>query len=328
MAAAGAACARASEEGHAGARFPWESADTGEEVTPRWLPDPDLPARLVPISTGDLELHISADIAYAATQYWQVTGDDDWYAGRGCEIVIATAAYWASRAERLEERQAYGYRGVIGPEQYHERVDNNQFTNRMARWNLRAGLAALAWLEAEHPERRQVVTADLGLTDDHVAAWADIADRMYLPVGADGVIEQFDGYLGLADLDLSAMEPRTRSIQSILGIEGVQRTRVIKQPDVLAAMHLLPDEFSAAEMGANYAFYAPRTDHTHGSSLGPATMAVMACRPARSTRPTSTSCAARLPTWPTAAATRTTGSMGRPRVARGSRWSSASPACA
>jgi trehalose/maltose hydrolase-like predicted phosphorylase len=277
----GVARARARDEGLAGARYPWESADTGEEVTPRWIPDPDAPSRLVQIFTGELELHITADIAYAAQQYWQVTGDDDWFAEQGCEIVIAGAAFWAARAEWLEERHGFGYRDVIGPDEYHEHVDNNQFTNRMARWNLRAALDALDWLAAERPARRRTLADDLELTDEHLARWRDVAARMHLPGGADDVVEQFDGYFGLRDLDLAAMEPRSRSVQSILGVDGVQATRAVKQPDVLMAMHLLPDEFGAAQVVASYDFYAPRTDHSYGSSLGAATMAVMACRAGR-----------------------------------------------
>ncbi len=280
----GAARARARAGGFDGARFPWESADTGDEVTPPWLPDPSDLSRLVRIWAGDLEIHISADIAFAAHQYWEATGDDDWYASRGAEMILDTAAWWASRAEWMADRAGgtFGYRDVIGPDEYHEHVDNNHFTNRLARWNLRAGLATAAWLRAHAPERWDQLRRTLGLSEATLARWGDVAGRMYLPVLPTGLIEQFDGYLALEDIDLAALEPRTRSVQVILGVEGVNRTQAVKQPDVLMAVCMLPAEFSDMELAANYAYYAPRTDHSRGSSLGPSVMAILASRVGRS----------------------------------------------
>jgi len=107
---------RALVDGFEGARFPWESAGTGEEVTPTWLPDPADPTRVIRVWAGDLELHISADVAYAANQYWQASGDDAWFIDKGAEIVLDTARYWASRAEWMPDRAggAFGYRDVVG----------------------------------------------------------------------------------------------------------------------------------------------------------------------------------------------------------------------
>jgi trehalose/maltose hydrolase-like predicted phosphorylase len=278
-----AARRRAAADGFEGARFPWESADTGEEVTPTWLPDPADPTRLVRIWAGDIEIHISADIAYAAHQYWQATGDDAWFLQKGAEIVLDTARYWASRAEWMPDvgGGAFGYRDVLGPDEYHEHVDNNHYTNLLARWNLRTALATHAWLRANAPARVIELGEQLDLSDARLARWRDVADRMYLPVAPDGLIEQFDGYFGLRDVDLAALEPRPRSIQEILGIEEVNFVQAIKQPDVLMALYLLRTEAADEELRVNYAYYAPRTDVTFGSSLGPSIMAIMACEAGR-----------------------------------------------
>ncbi|MDP2350641.1 MAG: glycoside hydrolase family 65 protein, partial [Chloroflexota bacterium] len=272
-----AAQANARQAGYRGAQFPWESADTGEEVTPSWLPDPSDPTRLQRIWTGDLEIHISADVAIAAYRYWQVTADDAWFAERGAEIVLGTAAFWASRAEWSADRSACGYRRVIGPDEYHEHVDNNHFTNALARWNLRAGSEVWDWLGSYDADRHRTVSASLGITRHDVDRWRTIIDAIHLPVGGDGLIEQFDGYFQRRDLDLAEFETQTRSMQAILGVEGVQETQIIKQPDVLAAMHLLPEAYDDRQIVANYRYYAARTDG-HGSSLGPATMAIVASR--------------------------------------------------
>jgi trehalose/maltose hydrolase-like predicted phosphorylase len=269
--------AKAKANGFEGAQFPWESADTGEEVTPTWVPHFADRTRLVRIWTGDIEIHISADIAYAAHQYWTLTGDDEWYASKGAEIVLDTARFWASRAEWNATEGRYEYNDVIGPDEYHDHVDNNAYTNHMARWNLQAALDTLDWLQAREPRRAAELTVQLDLTPERLARWRDVIARIYLPVRSDGVLEQFEGYFKRKPVDLAALEPRTRSIQEVFGIEGTNETQALKQPDVLMLQYLLRDHFSDEVVKLNYDYYNARTDHTYGSSLGPAIQAIMAC---------------------------------------------------
>ncbi len=272
-----AARAKARGNGVEGAQFPWESADTGEEVTPSWLPHFADRNKLVRIWTGDIEIHISSDIAYAAHQYWLVTGDDAWFAEKGAELVLDTAKFWAARAEWNAEEERYEYRDVIGPDEYHEHVDNNAYTNRFAQWNLETAFAVLDWLRAHAPDRAAALSAQLDLGPERLAHWRDVIDRMHLHVGEGGLIEQFDGYFRRQDVDLVALEPRTRSVQEIFGIEGCNETQILKQPDVLMMQFLLRDHYTDAQIRANYAYYNPRTDHTFGSSLGPSIQAIVAC---------------------------------------------------
>jgi len=101
---------------------------------------------------------------------------------------------------------------------------------------------------------------------------------MYVPQDhASGLIEQFDGFFDLEEVDLAELGPRTRSLQAILGREGVQRAQVLKQPDVLMLLYLLRDRYDARTVRANWDHYEPRTDHDFGSSLGPAIHAALAC---------------------------------------------------
>jgi kojibiose phosphorylase len=276
-----AARANAQAKGYEGALFPWESADTGEEVTPAWAPHYSDKTKLVRIWTGDIEIHISADIAYAAHQYWRATGDEEWYAARGAELILDTAKYWASRAEWKAEAGRYEYTDVIGPDEYHEHVDNNAFTNRLAQWNLQTALEALEWLRQHAPERARELVAQLDLSEARLRQWREVIAKLHLPVGPDGLIEQFDGYFKRQDVDLRALEPRTQSAQEIFGIEGCNATQILKQPDVLMLQFLLRDRFSDEAVRVNYAYYDPRTDHTYGSSLGPSIMAIMACEVGR-----------------------------------------------
>src|SRR5579859_142816 len=276
-----AARAKAQANGYEGAQFPWESADTGEEVTPSWVPAFNDRSKLVRIWTGEIEIHISADIAYAAHQYWQVTGDDAWWTAEGAELVLDTARFWGSRAEWNAAAGRYEYNDVIGPDEYHDHVDNNAYTNHLARWNLATALAALDWLQAHAPKRAAALIAQLDLSPDRLAHWRDVIARIYLPVREDGVLEQFEGYFERKPVDLPALEPRSISIQELFGIEGASATQILKQPDVLMLQYLLRDRFSDEVVKANYDYYNARTDHTYGSSLGPAIQAIMACEVGR-----------------------------------------------
>lgn len=272
-----AARAKAQANGFEGAQFPWESADTGEEVTPTWVPHYADRTRLIRIWTGDIELHISADIAYAAFQYWVATADDAWLIDKGAELFLDTAKFWASRAEWNETLQRYEFNDVIGPDEYHEHVNNNFYTNRMAQWNLQSALELLNWLRVHAPDKLDELTTRLDLNPERLARWRIVADKIYLPLLPSGLIAQFDGYFERRDVDLAALEPRTRSVQQLLGIEETNATQVLKQPDVLMLLYLLRNDYPDELIRLNYDYYTPRTDHTYGSSLGPSIQAILAC---------------------------------------------------
>lgn len=272
-----AARAKAREAGYEGAWFAWESAATGEEVTPTWVPDFHDKKKLARVWTGDLAIHISADVAYAAHQYWRATGDDAWFARNGAELVLDTAKFFASRAEWQAERNCYSYSDVIGPDEYHDHVNNNAYTNRLAQWNIQTALTTLTWLEKNHPQKAAELTGALDLTPERLAKWRDVAEKICLNIAPNGLMEQFDGFFKLHDVNLADYEPRTKSMHEIFGIEAANDYQVLKQPDVLMVQYLLHDEYSDAQIRANYDYYNPRTDHTYGSSLGPSIQAIVAC---------------------------------------------------
>jgi trehalose/maltose hydrolase-like predicted phosphorylase len=241
----------------AGARFPWESAATGEDVTPRLARLPG--GGVVPIRTGELEEHITADVAWAAACYLDWSGDTS-FEPSARQLLLETARYWASRIRVDHDGRAHIY-GVIGPDEYHEPVDDNAFTNVMARWNLRraAGLAA----------------------DRERERWLQLADALvdgYDPLS--GLYEQFAGFWRLEPLIIAEVAPR-RPIAAdvLLGAERVAGAQVIKQADVLMLHHLVPDEVAPGSLGPNLDFYEPRT--AHGSSLSPAIHAALFPRAGR-----------------------------------------------
>lgn len=272
-----AARAKAIANGYEGAQFPWESADTGEEVTPTWIPHFADRNKLVRIWTGDIEIHISSDVSFAAHKYWQITGDDDWLVDQGAELILDIAKFWASRAEWNPRLNRYDYNDVIGPDENHEHVNNNAYTNRMAQWNIQLALQILDWLNAQAPQKASELIKRLDLSVERLTRWRDVIARIYLNVDASGLIEQFEGFYQQAYVDLAALEPRTRSVQEIYGIQEASNIQVLKQPDVLMMQYLLGEAYPLEQVRVNYDYYTPRTDHSYGSSLGPSIQAIMAC---------------------------------------------------
>lgn len=269
---------KAKSLGYEGALYAWESAATGAETTPRWVTGPD-GAELVRIWCGDIEHHISADVAYAVHQYWRVTGDDAFMRSYGAEIFLDTARFWGSRVHWDAEKAAYVIEDVIGPDENHEHVDNNVYTNLLARWNLATAFEVLAWLRATDADKAHALEVELDLGTARLEHWKDVIAKIYQ--GYDPVtrrFEQFEGYFQLKNLNLPDLEPRSKSVQALLGIQAAQQVQIIKQPDVLMLLYLLENEYDLSVRQANWDYYTPRTDLAYGSSLGPSIQAAMAAR--------------------------------------------------
>ena len=270
---------KAAHSGYQGAMFAWESAATGDEMTPRWSILNDPYAEATRIWCRDREIHISADIAYGVWQYWHVTGDDIWLRDYGSEIILDTARFWMSRVEWNARHERYELCGVIGADEYHEQVNNNAYTNRMVQWHLEKAIAVDRWLQRKFPDRADELAQKLKITPELLIRCHEIVAQLYIPNDADiGPIEQFDGFFQLKDINLNDYEPRDRSIQAVLGMDETNQTQVLKQPDVLMLLYLMRDtpEFPGDVLQKNWDYYAPRTDSTYGSSLCPAIHAILA----------------------------------------------------
>jgi trehalose/maltose hydrolase-like predicted phosphorylase len=265
---------KAAAGGYRGALYAWESADTGEETTPERVVAPD--GSVVDILCGRLEQHISADIAYAVWQYWRVTGDDGFLLKAGAEILLETARFWASRAQSEADGKRH-IRHVIGPDEYHEDVDDNAFTNVMARWNIARALETVEVLRIKWPERAAELETKLGLHADELTDWKDAVARIATHLDeATGLYEQFEGFHGLESIDLAAYADRTEPMDVVIGRERTQRSQIVKQADVVALIALLPATFEGASAELNFRHYEPRCGH--GSSLSPAMHALVAAR--------------------------------------------------
>lgn len=260
--------------GYRGALYAWESADDGYETTPAMVLSPD--GKLIRVLCGELEQHISADVAYAVWHYWQATGDDAFFREAGAEILLDTARFWASRVHRGEDGR-YHIQHVIGPDEYHEAIDDNAYTNLLAQWNLEQGAAAAKLLEARWPEQARELLTRLKLPAEEIDSWPEIASHIYTGFDPEtGLFEQFRGYFHLKPIHLQDYEPRTAPMDVLLGREATQQCQVVKQSDVIMLFTLFWDRFAPEVRAANYYFYEPRTGH--GSSLSPAGHSLVAAR--------------------------------------------------
>ena len=266
--------AKARRMGWRGAMYAWESTDTGEETTPEQLVGPNgLPIQVL---CGTQEQHITADVAYAVWQYWEATGDDQFMVDAGAEILLDTARFWASRAVPEADGRRH-IRGVIGPDEYHETIDDSAYTNVMARWNIRRGIEMAAVLRDRWPDRWADLAKQLGLDDAELGQWAEAADTLFTGlVTESGLYEQFAGFFGLEEVDLSNYADRKLPLDVILGRERTQRSQVVKQADVVALLALLPEEFDVAARRSNFRFYEQRCGH--GSSLSKGMHALVAAQ--------------------------------------------------
>ena len=268
-----AARKKAAEMGYKGALYAWESAMNGDEMTPPVVLAPT--GEIIPILSGKLEQHINAAVAYGAWLYWNATQDVDFLIIAGVEMLAETARFWASRVE--EGDGAYHIYDVEGPDEYHEGVDDNIYTNMMAAWNLKRAVEAIDYVEEFYPDVWSTLQNNIELATTETERWVEIADNIYKDVIHSGsLIEQFDGYFDLRDIDVADYEPRTAALDVILGREKTAASQVVKQADVVMLLYLMEDGFTEKMLRDNFEYYDRRT--AHGSSLCPSIYGLVAVR--------------------------------------------------
>jgi alpha,alpha-trehalose phosphorylase len=247
-----AARARASQLLLDGAAFPWRTI-TGPECSGYW------PA-------GTAGFHINADIADAAIRLVDATGDLEFERQVGIELLVETARLWRSLGFH-DQAGDFRIDGVTGPDEYSAIVDNNVYTNLMAQRNLHGAVDAVG----RHPDR----AAELGVTYEEVAAWRRAADRMFIPFDeARGVHPQAEGFTDHQVWDF-ANTPRERyPLLLHYPYHDLYRKQVVKQADLVLAMHLRGDAFTPEQKAANFAYYEPLT--VRDSSLSACVQAVIA----------------------------------------------------
>jgi len=268
-----AAKENAREKNFKGAQYPWESADTGAEVTPKWGKNFD--GSIIKIYTGEEEFHINSDIVYAIIQYYKASGDEGFLINYGLEIIIETTKFWNSRVEYNYEKDRYEINKVIGPDEFHEHINNNAYTNCLAKWSIKNTLKLVEWIRNKDKNIYEKLCRKTRITDKDIEKWIYIEEKIYIPKDKDGnLIEQFEGYFMLQDImikkhDINGMPKWPENVE----IKDMFKTQLIKQADVIMLLFLLNEEFDYNTKKVNYDYYERRT--MHKSSLSPAIYSIM-----------------------------------------------------
>ena len=257
-----AARKRARETGHGGALYPWRTI-SGEEAS-AWY------------AAGTAQYHINADIAYAMRQYGYVTGDLAFLLGDGAQVLVETARLWMELgffSERAGGR--FVINSVTGPDEYTTVVDNNAYTNLMAKENLEGAVHVIEWLAAQEPEAHRRLACATGLTEAEVDGWRRAAQLMYVPRHEElGIVLQDERFLERKPWDFDATPIENYPLLLHHHPLELYRHQVIKQTDVVLATYLVGHHFSEDEKRRTFDYYDPLT--TGDSTLSACIQSVVA----------------------------------------------------
>jgi alpha,alpha-trehalose phosphorylase len=255
---------RARQLGHRGAMFPWRTIN-GEEASAYY-------------AAGTAQYHINADIMYALRKYVQATGDELFLRDYGAEMLVETARFWRDIGFYSDERGGkFCINSVTGPDEYNAVVNNNAYTNLMARENLRYAAQTVESLSAANPDAYNALVRKTALEPLEPEAWKSAAQSMYVPYDEKrDIIPQDDSFLDREPWDFQTTPPDHYPLLLFYHPLNIYRKRVIKQADVVLAMFLLGDTFSLEAKKRNFEFYEPMT--TGDSSLSSCVEAIIAAQ--------------------------------------------------
>ena len=270
---------KAKEYGYRGAFYAWESQDTGDDACTLFNVTDVFTNRPMRTYFRDKQVHISADITYAFWQYFSLTGDASIWRDGGAEVVLECARFFLSYTYYNPGKQRYEILDVTGPDEYHERVHNNAFTNRSIAHTLEICMRVIEHLRTSSPDFCETLLRSLDF-ESELDLLADVALRIYQPDSVEPgiVIQQFDGYFGLEDVPLKTLLGQMLHPHEYLGGGNglATTTQIIKQADVVLMMFLFGDRYPLETKAANWDYYEPRTEH--GSSLSACSYSLIAAQ--------------------------------------------------
>lgn len=224
------------------------------------------------------EIHRNGAIAYAIFNYIRYTGDKNYLAEGGAEVLLSIARFWAQRITWSEARKQYVMLGVTGPNEYENNVNNNWYTSYIACWCLRYAAEAVAWVRENSPEAYAAICAKRSFDEQaETAKWLEIDRNMYLGEDRElGIFLQQDGYLDKEQVLVKDLDPAERPINQKWSWDRILRSCFIKQADVLQGLYLFRDRFDEGTLRRNFDFYEART--VHESSLSPCVHTILAAQ--------------------------------------------------
>lgn len=263
----------AQTQGYKGALWPWESAASGKDETPQtWV---NFDGTIIPVYNSTREHHIAGDVSYGVLSYYDASGDENFMLECGIEMIFEAARFWASRVTYDRRHEHYGIREVIGPNEFQESVDNNSYTNYLAKWVLKNGAKLYYYLRNNHPRRLRSIKARMALQKREIEIWKELAEKIIFLTNGNGLIEEFDGYFSKKDVTIDQWDdngmPRW---PSVVNLAEAKETQLVKQADVILLLHLFSNDFSIDIKRTNFEYYEKRT--THKSSLSIPSYAIIA----------------------------------------------------
>lgn len=255
--------------GHDGAFFAWESQETGDDACTLFNVTDIFTNRPLRTYFMDKQIHISADIVFAMWDYCRTTGDYTILTDGGLELMYQCMWFFYTYSAFKPHKNRYELLDAIGPDEYHERVNNNAFTNVMVKHAADIFILAIDKVKNDNPEYFKEFNNDL--------SWAyDFAEKLYVPQPNEkGIIEQFDGYFKLEDVTPEILKTRELKKNEYWGGHGLASTTMtLKQADVVMMLNVFRNEYSKEVKKANWEFYEPYTEH--GSSLSACAYAIVA----------------------------------------------------
>ncbi len=223
------------------------------------------------------EIHRNGAMIYAIYNYENYTGDLDYVATNGLEVIIAVARFWKQRVNFSQDKQQYVMLGVTGPNEYENNVNNNFYTNYLAKWCLEYAVEKVAFIKENYKSDFDRVVSKTKISDNEINNWSDIAGKMYFPYSdKDGVYLQQDGFLDKELLPASSLKDSERPINQFWSWDRILRSPYIKQADVLQGFYLFENHFTIKELENHFNYYEPLT--VHESSLSPCVHSIIASK--------------------------------------------------
>ncbi len=222
------------------------------------------------------EIHRNGAIAYAIYDFIKYTGDDDYLRNGGLEVLIGISRFWSQRVNFSEEKNQFVILGVTGPNEYENNVNNNWYTNYIAKWCLSYTLKCLENHKENHSSYYKEIYVDLNLKDHELQLWEDICKNMYFPYNTQHkIFLQQDGFLDKVLSVVNELPEDEKPIHQNWSWDRILRSVYIKQADVLQGLYFFEDDFSIEVIRSNFDFYEPST--VHESSLSPCVHCILAC---------------------------------------------------
>ena len=221
------------------------------------------------------EIHRNGAIAFAIYNYHRYTGDYSYIPEKGLEVLIAIARFWHQRATFSTHKNQYVILGVTGPNEYENNVNNNFYTNYIAKWCLEYTYDQIQKVSLEYPSDHKRITEKVKITDTELQSWKKVSDSMYFPFSEEhNVYLQQDGFLDKELVRVADLDKSQRPINQKWSWDRILRSPYIKQADVLQCFYFFEDHFSKEELKNNFEFYESFT--VHESSLSPCVHSIQA----------------------------------------------------